>query len=92
MGAVLERPLPTYPEGFPPEVIARLVQAMGHEVICNRPYNGIAAIEDFGAEHLRTGALILYTSQDSVLQLAAHVERACRRRSCIARARRRARR
>ncbi len=44
-------------------------------MICNRPYNGIAAIEDFGAEHLRTGALILYTSQDSVLQLAAHVDR-----------------
>jgi phosphopentomutase len=75
MGAVLERPLPTYPDGFPSEVIARLVAAMGHEVLCNRPYNGIAAIEDFGAEHLRTGALILYTSQDSVLQLAAHVDR-----------------
>jgi phosphopentomutase len=75
MGAVLARPLPTYPEGFPPEVIARLAAASGHELICNRPYNGIAAIEDFGAEHLRTGALILYTSQDSVLQLAAHVER-----------------
>ena len=75
MGVVLEHPLPTYPAGFPPEAIARLVEAMGHEVICNRPYNGIAAIEDFGSEHLRTGALILYTSQDSVLQLAAHVER-----------------
>jgi phosphopentomutase len=75
MGAVLERPLPTYPQGFPPEVIARLVEAMGHEVVCNSPYNGIAAIEDFGAEHVRTGALILYTSQDSVLQLAAHVDR-----------------
>jgi phosphopentomutase len=75
MGVVLERPLPTYPEGFPPEVIERLVAAMGHQVVCNLPYNGIAAIEDFGAEHLRTGALILYTSQDSVLQLAAHVER-----------------
>lgn len=75
MGAVLARALPTYPEGFPPQVIARLVEAMGHEVICNRPYNGIAAIEDFGAEHMRTGALILYTSQDSVLQLAAHTER-----------------
>jgi phosphopentomutase len=48
---------------------------MGHEVIGNRPYNGIAAIEQLGSEHLRTGALILYTSQDSVLQLAAHVER-----------------
>jgi phosphopentomutase len=75
MGAVLPRPLPTYPDGFPPEVIDRLRRAMGHELICNRPYNGIAAIEDFGAEHLRTGALILYTSQDSVLQLAAHVDR-----------------
>jgi phosphopentomutase len=75
MGAVLKRPLPTYPDGFPPQVIERLVEAMGQEVICNRPYNGVAAIEDFGSEHLRTGALILYTSQDSVLQVAAHVER-----------------
>ena len=47
----------------------------GHELICNRPENGLAAIEDWGDEHLRSGALILYTSQDSVLQLAAHVER-----------------
>jgi phosphopentomutase len=75
MGVVLEEPLPTYPDGFPPQVIARLQAAMGREVVCNRPYNGIAAIDDYGAEHLRTGALILYTSQDSVLQLAAHVER-----------------
>ncbi len=75
MGAVLEHPLPTYPDGFPPDVITRLEQAMGCQLICNRPYNGIAAIEDFGAEHLRTGALIVYTSQDSVLQVAAHVER-----------------
>ncbi len=75
MGVVLERPLPTYPQGFPAHLLARLTKAMGHEVICNRPSNGITAIEDFGSEHLRTGALILYTSQDSVLQLAAHVER-----------------
>lgn len=74
MGVVLAHPLPTYPAGFPPQLQARLVEAMGHEVICNRPYNGIAAIEDFGSEHLRTGALILYTSQDSVLQLAAHTD------------------
>jgi phosphopentomutase len=74
MGVVLDRPLPTYPEGFPAEVIAALEAAMGHGVICNRPYNGIAAIEDFGSEHLSTGALILYTSQDSVLQLAAHTD------------------
>jgi phosphopentomutase len=75
MGIVLDRPLPTYPDGFPPPVIARLQAAIGREVVCNRPYNGIAAIDDYGAEHLRTGALILYTSQDSVLQLAAHTER-----------------
>ena len=75
MGVVAQRPLPTYPRGFPPEVLERLVAATGHELICNRPDNGLAAIEEFAAEHLRTGALILYTSQDSVLQLAAHVER-----------------
>lgn len=75
MGVVLERALPTYPEGFAPVTIARLQEAIGRELICNRPYNGIAAIERYGAEHLRTGALIAYTSQDSVLQLAAHVER-----------------
>jgi phosphopentomutase len=75
MGAVLKQALPTYPHGFPAEAIARLEAAMGCVAICNEPYNGIAAIEDFGSEHMRTGALILYTSQDSVLQLAAHVER-----------------
>jgi phosphopentomutase len=75
MGVLAERALPTYPQGFPPELIARLVDATGHELICNRPDNGLAAIEEFGPEHLRSGALILYTSQDSVLQLAAHGER-----------------
>jgi phosphopentomutase len=75
MGVSLRERLPTFPRGFPPEVLARLVDAMGHEVICNRPDNGLAAIEEFGAEHVRSGALILYTSQDSVLQLAAHVDR-----------------
>ncbi len=75
MGVVLDRPLPTYLDGFPAEVIERLRSATGRELICNRPDNGLAAIAEFGAEHLRTGALILYTSQDSVLQLAAHVER-----------------
>jgi phosphopentomutase len=75
MGVVAQHPLPTYPDGFPPAVIERLQRAMGQEIICNRPYNGIAAVEEFGAEHLRSGSLILYTSQDSVLQLAAHVER-----------------
>jgi phosphopentomutase len=75
MGAIAPAPLPTYPDGFPPAVVAELERATGHRFICNGPYNGIAAIEDFGAEHLRDGALILYTSADSVLQLAAHVDR-----------------
>jgi phosphopentomutase len=75
MGVVLEHPLPTYPDGFPRAVIARLEAVTGRAIVCNQPYNGIAAIDDYGAEHLRSGALILYTSQDSVLQLAAHVER-----------------
>ena len=75
MGVVLERSPPTYPDGLPAGGDRATAAATGRELICNRPYNGIAAIEEFGAEHLRTGALILYTSQDSVLQLAAHVER-----------------
>jgi phosphopentomutase len=75
MGVTLSRPMPTYPDGFPDDLIARLTQAIGRDVICNRPYNGIAAIEDFGEEHLRSGSLIVYTSADSVAQLAAHVDR-----------------
>jgi phosphopentomutase len=75
MGAVAPAPLPTYPDGFPPAVVRTLERATGHSFICNRPYNGIAAIDDHGEEHLRCGALILYTSADSVLQLAAHVDR-----------------
>jgi phosphopentomutase len=74
MGVVTPAPLPTYPDGFPASVIDAVVRAAGgRQVVCNRPYNGIEAIVDFGAEHLRTGALIVYTSQDSVLQIAAHV-------------------
>jgi phosphopentomutase len=72
MGAIPTVRLPTYPDGFPAEIVAALERATGHTFLCNRPYNGIAVIEAFGEEHLRTGALILYTSQDSVLQIAAH--------------------
>jgi phosphopentomutase len=75
MGAIAPAPLPTYPDGFPDEVVRALERATGRRMLCNRPYNGIAVIDDFGDEHLRDGALILYTSQDSVLQLAAHVDR-----------------
>jgi phosphopentomutase len=75
MGAVLERPPLSFPDGLPPALLRRLMEAMGRQAICNLPRNGIAAIEQFGAEHLRSGKLILYTSTDSVVQLAAHVER-----------------
>jgi phosphopentomutase len=74
MGVVAPEPPPTYPEGFPPDVVARLEAAVGRSIICNRPYNGVAAIEDFGVQHMQDGGLILYTSADSVAQLAAHVE------------------
>jgi phosphopentomutase len=74
MGVVVPTELPVYPGGFPPEVISLVSAASGREVICNRPYNGLGAIEDFGSQHLATGALIVYTSQDSVLQIAAHVD------------------
>ena len=74
MGVVPQHPLPTYPEGFPPEVIAALEGATGLRFCCNRPYSGTDVIEDFGKHHLETGEVILYTSADSVLQLAAHVD------------------
>ncbi len=74
MGVEAPAPAPTYPDGFPPAVLAALRRATGRPLLCNRPYDGMAALEDFGAEHLRTGALILYTSQDSVAQFAAHTD------------------
>jgi len=74
MGVVAPSPPPTYPDGFPPEVVRMVETISGRGVVCNRPYNGIGAIEDFGATHLETGALIVYTSEDSVLQIAAHVD------------------
>jgi phosphopentomutase len=72
MGVVQAVPAPTYPDGFPPEVVELIVAASGRGVLCNRPSNGVEAIEAFGFEHLESGSLIVYTSQDSVLQIAAH--------------------
>jgi phosphopentomutase len=74
MGVLSDAPMPTYPDGFPPEVIEIVREASGRDVLCNRPYNGIDAIAHFGTEHVRTGGLIVYTSQDSVLQIASHVD------------------
>jgi phosphopentomutase len=72
MGVVTPRPLPTYPDGFPADVVEQLRDATGRGVLCNRPYSGVGVIEDFGREHMETGDLIVYTSADSVLQIAAH--------------------
>ncbi len=74
MGVVIPAPLPTYPDGFPDEVLDLVRRVSGHGIICNRPYNGLDAIQHFGAEQLAGGDLIVYTSQDSVLQIAAHDE------------------
>jgi phosphopentomutase len=65
---------PTYPRGFPAEVIDAFSEACGRGVLCNAPSEGLRAIEDHGARHLDTGELIVYTSQDSVFQVAAHVD------------------
>lgn len=65
-------PLPTFPEGFPAPLIEKLEAAFGRKIICNKPYSGTAVIEDYGQQQLDTGALIVYTSADSVLQIAAH--------------------
>jgi len=75
MGVVPPAPLPVYPGGFPPDVVDRLSQATGQRFCCNAPSDGVAALDDFGEHHLAMGELILYTSQDSVLQIAAHVDR-----------------
>lgn len=75
MGCELEHPLPTYPHGLSAPLLARLSEAVGRRFICNQPSNGIKAIEQFGAQHLRSGDLILYTSTDSVVQIAGHVDR-----------------
>src|SRR4051794_26866259 len=73
MGVRVPR-MPTFPDGFPDEVIAEFSRAVGREVIGNAPSEGLRAIEEHGEEHLSTGALIVYTSADSVFQVAAHVD------------------
>ncbi|MBV8217207.1 MAG: phosphopentomutase, partial [Solirubrobacterales bacterium] len=74
MGVVPSHALPTYPDGFPDDVVAALERATGYRFCCNRPYSGTEVIKDYGEHHLETGELILYTSADSVLQIAAHVD------------------
>lgn len=71
-GVVSANPLPTYPEGFPTEVISEFEKQTGRKTLCNKPYSGTDVIRDFGDEHVKTGSLIVYTSADSVFQIAAH--------------------
>lgn len=73
-GVVSPNPLPVYPDGFPEEVLEQFRKATGRGVLCNKPYSGTDVIRDYGEEHLRTGDLIVYTSADSVFQIAAHEE------------------
>jgi len=74
MGLVATEPPPTFPQGLPPDLLRSVEDAIGRAVICNQAYNGIAAIDDYGERHLACARMILYTSQDSVVQLAAHVD------------------
>lgn len=71
-GLVSHTPLPTYPNGFPSEIISEFERRTGRRTLCNKPYSGTDVIRDYGEEHIRTGALIVYTSADSVFQIAAH--------------------
>lgn len=73
-GIVLDRPFPLYPHGFPPEIIEPFERAIGRSVLGNVPASGTEIIERLGAEHLRTGRPIVYTSGDSVFQIACHVD------------------
>ena len=71
-GIISERALPTYPDGFPDEIIKEFSKRTGRGVLCNKPYSGTQVIEDYGKKHMETGDLIVYTSADSVFQIAAH--------------------
>lgn len=73
-GLISKKPMPTFPNGFPQEMLDEFSKAVGRKVLCNKPYSGTQVIQDYGDEHRKTGALIVYTSADSVFQIAAHEE------------------
>lgn len=73
-GLISKEAMPTFPEGFPKELIAQFEAETGRKVLCNRPYSGTEVIKNYGKEHMETGSLIVYTSADSVFQIAAHEE------------------
>lgn len=71
-GVVSEKPLPTFPDGFPKELLDEFSRLTNRNILCNKPYSGTEVIKDYGKQHLETGDLIVYTSADSVFQIAAH--------------------
>ena len=71
-GLISKNPLPTFSDGFPEDVINEFSKQTGRQVLCNKPYSGTKVINDYGQKHVETGALIVYTSADSVFQIAAH--------------------
>lgn len=73
-GVISEKPLPVYPEGFPQDLITKFENLCGRKVLCNKPYSGTEVIARYGKEHISSGDLIVYTSADSVFQIAAHEE------------------
>ena len=73
-GLISKKPLPVYPNGFPAEILDAFSEMTGRGILCNKPYSGTEVIKDYGDEHVKTGKLIIYTSADSVFQIAAHEE------------------
>lgn len=73
-GIISRKPMPTYPNGFPAEVLDEFSRRTGRGILCNMPYSGTEVIKEYGDEHVKTGKLIVYTSADSVFQIAAHEE------------------
>ncbi len=73
-GIYSPNPMPTYPDGFPKEILEEFSRRTGRGVLCNKPYSGTVVIQEYGEEHMNTGDLIVYTSADSVFQIAAHEE------------------
>lgn len=71
-GLISSTPFPTYPKGFPDEIINEFTKQTGRNILCNKPYSGTNVIDDYGVKHMQTGDLIVYTSADSVFQIAAH--------------------
>lgn len=71
-GIISENPFPTFPDGFPEDFLEEYSKRVGRKILCNKPYSGTEVIKDYGKEHLETGALIVYTSADSVFQVAGH--------------------